>query len=100
MPTADTGQSLRLNKLGLSLMQRVLGPLAVRNIDLDANPSEGSPSLIVQDDRARLDPPHLAVAHYSKFQGDLGFAIGQRATSDIVERAQIVRIHQRAPILA
>ena len=47
MPTTDTGQSLRLDELGFSLMQRVLGPLAVGNVDLDAYSSEGPPYLIV-----------------------------------------------------
>jgi hypothetical protein len=47
MPTADTGQSLRLDKLGFSLMQRFLDALAVGNVDLDAYSSEGPPDLIV-----------------------------------------------------
>ena len=82
MPTADPSQSLRLDKLGFSLMQRVLGRLPVGNVDLGANSSDGPPGLIVYDEDTRLDPPHLTVAQCSKFQDDLGFAIDQGTASD------------------
>src|SRR5262245_3690174 len=76
-------------ELNGALGQCLLSLFALSNVDLYPCPSYRLSSFVIRDEDTRLDPSHLVVTEYPKFQNVLSCAAGERAASDGVQRREI-----------